>query len=155
MQTIAVPLDQTGTETIAVYDRSHAAVLEATKRSGYPHRALTTRLASFLGTMLDADLNEMEMRQLADTIDAAIDDRWHPVTSLEAKRAVLRAESDADRAEDAISDLRLIETDCPVHMEEHANRLDRQSVTSRAASRVLRACVSAVRRARTHSPARA
>lgn len=137
MQTLAVPLPQTESEPIAVYDRAHAAVVAAVQRSGFPHRAITSSLATLMGRLLDSDLNEDEMRIVEAALSAVIDDRWHPVATPDQVRAVLQTGFDADRGEDAIRDIRLVDGDCPVHIEEHARRMDRQAATSRSSARVL------------------
>jgi len=122
---------------IDVYQRAHAALQQAVARTGTPHRRLTTQLAVLMAGLLESPMDETEMRLVADTLDSAIDDRFHPVTD-EMERDAAHRESAADRREDAISDLRLIDGDTPERELEHAKSLDETSVSSRRYARVLR-----------------
>jgi hypothetical protein len=129
-------------DPIDVVTRAQTAVLAMTDRVAYPHRGITSRLAVVMRDLVTLarryGVNESEMRLVETAIAGLIDDLAHPLGD-EAERVASRWESDHDRGEDAVQDLRQIEGDTPYLLEEHAKRLDQQAASSRTLARVLRA----------------
>jgi len=127
--------------TIDVVRRATVAVKGAVDRVRYPHRGITARFAVLLRdlvTLRNNDVNECEARLLSAALDGVIDDLYHPLTH-EQDRIIARIAADADRGEDGMRDLRLIEGDSAHLLEEHARKLDLQASSSRALARSLRA----------------
>lgn len=140
MPTIPATPTRTPADSVDVAERARVAVLAVTDRIGYPHRGIAARLGVLLRdlvTLRAYGVNEAEMRLVSVAVDGVIDDLCHPVTP-DMERVVARHESDADRKEDAIADLRLIEGDSPMLMDEHAKALEIDAASARTYARVLR-----------------
>lgn len=141
MQTAPATSPRTNADSIDVAERARVAVLALTERIGHPHRGIAARLAVLLRdivTLRTLGVNETEIRLVATCVDGVIDDLYHPLCP-QADQILARLESDADRAEDGVSDLRLIEGDTGRLLNDHARRLDAQATSSRALARSLRA----------------
>jgi hypothetical protein len=141
MQNAPATSARTNADSIDVAERARVAVLALTDRVGYPHRGIASRLGVLLRdlvTLRMLGVNEAEIRLVATCVDGVIDDLYHPLCP-QAEQILARLESDADRAEDGVSDLRLIEGDTGRLLNDHARRLDAQATASRALARSLRA----------------
>ena len=140
MPTAADRVTQTLSDSIDALERARTTIRTVTERIAYPHRGITLRFATLLRdcvTLHRHDANEQELRQLPIAMHALIDDLFHPVTP-DLRLLVARQESENDRREQGIQDLRLIQGDSPFLMEEHAKALELDAASALSYARVLR-----------------
>jgi len=133
-----------------LHERARRVVMQATARTTYPHRAATKELIGFMVCVLrlhEAGLTTGELRMLPEAVHGLIDDLSGPVTA-DHLEAAARQESDADRREDSVQDLRLIAGDSTLRREQHAELLEDAASKGRVLARVLRSLVRHERAAR-------
>jgi hypothetical protein len=117
MHTAATDSPRTDHETTGIdcSERAKRTMLDVNERIGGRFDAFAGRLSMAIRDLVvlkTRGANEAELRLIPIAMHHAIDDLFHPLTP-DAERVARRLESDADRKEDALSDLTLIDGESP------------------------------------------